>query len=310
MTSLAVVILTHNEIQHIERALASVSTIASEIFIIDSGSTDGTLEKATALGARVLSNAFVNHAVQFQWGLDNAPITADWVMRLDADEVIEPGLAAEIAQRLNTLPADVTGVNLKRKHIFMGRWIRHGGRYPLILLRLWRRGKARVEQRWMDEHILLTEGRAITFEGDFADDNLNDLTFFTDKHNKYATREAVDVLNKRLRLFPGDEAHGSAPEQAMRKRAVKDGVYNRLPFAVGPLAYFLYRYIWQRGFLDGKEGAIYHGLQGLWYRFLVDARLLELDRALEAIEGRDAKLALLTKLTGLKLPSGPAPPSA
>ena len=309
MASLAVVILTHNEIQHIERALASVSGIASEIFVIDSGSTDGTLETATALGARVLSNGWVNHAVQFQWGLDNAPITADWVMRLDADEVVEPALAAEIAQRLDGLTADVTGVNLKRKHIFMGRWIRHGGRYPLILLRIWRRGKARVEQRWMDEHILLIEGRAITFDGDFADDNLNDLTFFTAKHNHYATREAVDVLNRRLRLFAGDEAHGAAPEQAMRKRAVKEGIYSRLPFGVGPLAYFLYRYIWQRGFLDGKEGAIYHGLQGLWYRFLVEARLLELDRALSAVEGREAKLALLGRLTGLKLP-GPIEPAA
>lgn len=89
------------------------------------------------------------------------------------------------------------------------------------------------------------------------------------------------VLCERLGLFAGDEDHGTPPSQAARKRAVKDGVYNRLPFAVGPVAYFLYRYIWQRGFLDGKEGAIYHGLQGLWYRFLVGARLLELERALD-----------------------------
>jgi glycosyltransferase involved in cell wall biosynthesis len=305
MTSLAVVILTYNEERHIERAIASVSPIASEVFVIDSGSTDATADIAQQRGATVLTHPFVNQAQQFQWALDTAPITADWVMRLDADEVIEPGLASEIAQRLGALPAEVTGVNLKRRHIFMGRWIRHGGRYPLILLRMWRRGKARVEQRWMDEHILLIEGRAVTFDGDFADDNLNDLTFFTDKHNKYATREAVAVLNGRLGLFAGDEEHGVAPAQAMRKRAVKDGVYNRLPFAVGPVAYFLYRYIWQRGFLDGKEGAIYHGLQGLWYRFLVDARLLELERALEAVEGRDAKVARLKTLTGLKLPSSP-----
>lgn len=303
MTTLAVVIITHNEAVHIGRALASVEAIASEMFVVDSGSTDKTADIAEACGAAVLTHPFVNQAQQFQWALDNAPITADWVMRLDADEVVEPGLAAEIDRRLGALPAEATGVNLNRKHIFMGRWIRHGGRYPLTLLRIWRRGKARVEQRWMDEHILLTEGRAVTFEGDFADNNLNDLTFFTDKHTKYATREAVEVLNGRLRLFAVDDAHGAAPAQAIRKRAVKEGLYNRLPFAVGPVAYFLYRYIWQRGFLDGKEGAIYHGLQGLWYRFLVDARLLELQRALDGVEGSDAKRALLAKLTGLDLPA-------
>ena len=300
--TLAVLILTHNEAHHIGRALESVSGIATETFIVDSGSTDGTVEIAKAAGATVLTNPWVNYANQFQWGLDNAPITADWVMRLDADEVIEPDLARTIGQRLGQLPAEVTGVNLKRKHVFMGRWIRHGGRYPLILLRIWRRGLGRIENRWMDEHIILERGETVVFEGGFSDVNLGDLTFFTDKHNKYATREAVDVLNQRLGLFPRDETLGDASEQATKKRGVKEGFYNRLTFGLGPIGYFLYRYFWQLGFLDGKEGAMYHGLQGLWYRFLVDAKLLELERALAEVGGRKAKLELLTRLTGLKLP--------
>jgi glycosyltransferase involved in cell wall biosynthesis len=308
VNSLAVIILSYNEELHLERGLASVSPIASEVFVIDSYSNDRTVEIARAQGAHVLHNPWTNYAQQFQWALDNAPITADWVMRLDADEIIEPDLAAEIAAKLETLPPDVTGVNLKRKHIFMGRWIRHGGRYPLVLLRIWRRGKGRIEQRWMDEHMLLTEGRAVTFEGGFSDANLNDLGFFTDKHNKYATREAVDVLNQRHGLFGRDEDLGGASAQAARKRGAKEGFYNKLPFAVGPLAYFLYRYIFQLGFLDGKEGAIYHGLQGLWYRFLVDAKVLEFERELAKVEGAEAKLRRLAELTGLKLPS-PGPMS-
>src|SRR6185369_17361847 len=140
------------------------------------------------------------------WALDHAPITADWVMRLDADEVIEPELAGEIAERLSGLSPSIAGVNLKRKHIFMGRWIRHGGRYPLVLLRIWRRGFGRIEDRWMDEHMIVSGGRTVTLDGGFADHNLNDLTFFTDKHNKYATREAIDVLNRRLHLFCRDTA--------------------------------------------------------------------------------------------------------
>jgi glycosyltransferase involved in cell wall biosynthesis len=302
MSSLAVVILTHNEGRHIARALDAIANIATEVFLIDSGSTDGTIEIAEARGAKVLRNRWVNYAAQFQWGLDNAPITADWVMRLDADEVIEPDLAAEIAEKLPTLSPDITGVNLKRKHVFMGRWVRHGGRYPLILLRIWRRGVGRIEQRWMDEHMLLEHGRTVTFSGGFADVNLNDLTFFTDKHNKYATREAVDVINQRRGLFSRDIDLTS--EQTSRKAAVtrfiKERIYNRIPFQLSALGYFLYRYIFQLGFLDGREGAIYHVLQGFWYRYLVGAKIYELETAITGLD-KEAALVELTRLTGLRL---------
>lgn len=303
MTRLAVVILAYNEACHINRALASSAPIAAEVFVIDSGSTDATVSLATAANAVVLTNPFTTQAQQFQWALDNAPITADWVMRLDADEIIEADLAAEIATRLSTLPVGVNGVNLKRKHIFMDRWIRHGGRYPLTLLRIWRRGKARIEQRWMDEHMLLTEGTAITFNGGFSDHNLNDLSFFTDKHNKYATREAIDALNQKYGLFTRDEALNgrSASTAASGKRWLKEAVYNRLPFWVGPLGYFLYRYIIQMGFLDGREGLIYHGLQGGWYRFLVAAKVAEFDRVLAPLDSAPERLAALEQLTGYRL---------
>lgn len=302
MTTVAVLILTHNEGMHIRRSIESVSSFATQVFLVDSGSTDGTIETAESLGATVFKHPWTNYAQQFQWGLDNAPITADWVMRLDADEIIEPDLARTIVERLPTLPAAVTGVNLKRKHVFMGRWIRHGGRYPLVLLRIWRRGVGKIENRWMDEHMVLDHGDTVTFEGGFSDVNLNDLTFFTDKHNKYATREAVDVLNQRLNLFDRNADGLDASAQAASKRGIKEGFYNRLPFGVGPVCYFLYRYFIQLGFLDGKEGAIYHGLQGLWYRYLVDAKILELSREIEGLPPTDA-LTKLSRLTGLRLTS-------
>lgn len=302
MTSLAVIILTKNEERHLGRALEAVAAVASEVFIIDSGSTDHTLDIARAHGATVLPNPWVNYAQQFQWGMDNAPITADWVMRLDADEIVEPDLAAEIAARLQALPEGVNGVNLKRKHIFMGRWVRHGGRYPLVLLRIWRRGTVRIEQRWMDEHMLLTAGTATTFNGGFADVNLNDLSFFTDKHNKYATREAVDIINQRRNLLPRDRdlAAANTSLRVALMRFLKEGLYNRIPFEISTTGYFLLRYIFQLGFLDGREGAIYHFLQGFWYRFLVGAKVVELERALGDLEG-EAAIALLAELTGLKL---------
>ena len=305
---LCVVLLTHNEEQHIERALKSVAGIASEMFVIDSGSTDRTAEIARQLGATVLFHPFVNQARQFQWALDQAPITADWIMRLDADEVIEPDLAAEIAQKLPHLPMEVVGIHLKRKHIFMGRWVRHGGRYPLLLLRIWRRGLGRVEDRWMDEHVIVRGGRTVTFESSFADDNLNDLSFFTQKHNQYATREAIEVINQRHNLLPRDEGmnqHG-ASTQASVKRWIKEHVYNRIPFTVSALAYFIWRYVFQLGFLDGRSGLVYHALQGLWYRFLVGAKVMELERAIGHLKDKDAMVAELSRLTGHTLTRPPA----
>lgn len=308
--TLAVVILTHNESMHIARALESVKDIASQVFVIDSGSKDATVQLAEAQGAQVLHHPFVNYAQQFQWALDNAPITAQWVMRLDADEIIEPDLAAEIARELPRLPSDVVGINLDRKHIFMGRWIKHGGRYPLRLLRIWRHGHGRIEDRWMDEHMVVWGGRTVTFKGGFADHNLNDLTFFTDKHNKYATREAIDVLNQKYGLFARDEALNaeSASWQASAKRWAKERIYNRLPFTVSTALYFVWRYVFQLGFLDGREGLVYHFLQGWWYRFLVGAKVMEYERAIAHLSDKRAIAAELSRLTGHALVPPPADP--
>lgn len=303
--TLAVVILTHNEERHISRAIASVAGIATEVFVVDSFSTDRTAELARTQGAVVLQNKFINYAKQFQWALDNAPISATWIMRLDADEVIEPDLAARIGNELPRLADDVVGINLKRKHIFLGRWIRHGGRYPMLLLRIWRRGCGRIEDRWMDEHMILWGGRTVTFDGGFADHNLNDLTFFTEKHNKYATREAIDIINQRRHLFHRDIdlVAGEGSRQAAIKRWAKEKLYNQIPYQISTPAYFLYRMIFQLGFLDGKEGLVYHGLQCLWYRFLVGAKVAELEAAIAHIEDPAQMRAELRRLTGLAVES-------
>jgi len=297
------IILTYNEAIHLERAIRSIQAFTDQIIVVDSGSKDGTTEIAQRLGAEVHTHAFVNQARQFQWALDTLDIRGEWVLRLDADEIIEPDLAQEIGEKLPQLPADVVGVNLKRKHIFMDRWVRHGGRYPLVMLRLWRHGKGRVEDRWMDEHVVVWGGRTVTFDGGFADHNLNDLSYFTDKHNKYATREAIEVLNQRLGLFARDEALNarSASFQASFKRWVKERLYNRIPFTLSATLYFLWRYIAQLGFLDGRSGLVYHFLQGFWYRFLVGAKVMELERAVAHLSDKAAICAELSRLTGHKL---------
>ena len=302
-SKLSAVILTFNEELHLERALASISGFTKEIFVIDSFSTDRTIEIALAHGAIVLQNKFINQAKQFQWALDNAPISGEWILRLDADEIIESDLATEIVQKLPALAPDVVGINLKRKHIFMDRWVKHGGRYPLVMLRIWRKGHGRIENRWMDEHIVIWGGRTVTFKGGFADHNLNDLTFFTDKHNKYATREAIEILNQRLNFYPRDHSvtTESTSLQTAAKFFIKEHIYNHIPFTISALMYFIWRYIFQLGFLDGRSGLIYHFLQGYWYRFLVGAKVMELERAISHLTDKQAITEELSRLTGHSL---------
>lgn len=302
---LTVVILTKNESIHITRALNHLKGLASRVLVVDSYSTDDTVAMAKAGGADVLQNKFINYSKQFQWALDHGSIQTNWVMRLDADEIIESDLRENLLHTVPNLPNTVAGINIKRKHIFLDHWVRFGGRYPLVLLRIWRNGQGRIEDRWMDEHMIIWGGNSITLEGGFCDHNLNNLSFFTTKHNAYATREALDVLIKRHKLSPEDDSLSkeSGPAQAAIKRLLKERLYNKLPFTLSSLLYFLWRYIFQLGFLDGRTGLIYHFLQGYWYRFLVGAKLLELEREISGIPSPEQKKVRLLELTGHNLDS-------
>jgi glycosyltransferase involved in cell wall biosynthesis len=278
MSSIAVVILTFNEVKHLARCLASVKGLTEKIYIIDSFSSDRTIEIAGSFGAVCLEHKWENNqARQFNWALENLPEKHEWILRLDADEYLLPELVDEIKQKIPNVEKEVTGVILKRRVLFMNRWIKHGGYYPIYLLRLWRFSAGKFENRWMDEHVKLEYGKVITFENDFVDENLNSLTWWTEKHNNYATREAVDLLNIRYKFFkqPGSEGELGG-KQDTRKRWIKEKVYANIPLFVRPFLYFTYRYFIRFGFLDGVPGIIWHYLQGFWYRFLVDAKVYDI----------------------------------
>tara|TARA_R110002074_G_scaffold372996_2_gene548600 strand:- start:744 stop:1688 length:945 start_codon:yes stop_codon:yes gene_type:complete len=303
MADLTAIILTRNEEIHIERAIACLRQVCSRVVVVDSYSTDRTVELATAQGAEVFQNSWVNYADQFRWALRECAIGTEWVMRFDADECFETDLAEEINRRLADLQANVTGVNLRRRHYFLGDWVRYGGRYPLILLRIWRRGAALIEQRWMDEHVYLLRGNAVTFDCDFADKNLSDVGQWTGKHIRYADREALDVLmqNLGMGLKPESIASRNANFQAKLKRVMKERLYNRLPYLAGPMIYFSYRFFFLGGLFDTPGGRAYHILQGLWYRTLVDVRLSEFEKATSSAKTDGERLNILEGLTGLKI---------
>jgi len=290
---LSLIVLTCDEERNLGACLESVRGLAEEIFVVDSGSSDRTREIALRYTDHVVEHPFENQARQFNWALDHLPLRSEWVLRLDADEYLLPELREEISASLPGFPPQVTGLYMKRRVIFRGRWIRHGGFYPTWLLRLFRRGKARSEFLEMDEHLVVLEGETRRLEHDFVDENRKGLAFWTRKHEAFAEREAR-ILHGRALVVQGrtpvDRKHAIGQEegglqgrltgeQPERRRWVKRNLYDRSPLFARALAYFLYRYILRAGFLDGMEGLVFHVLQGFWYRFYVDAKLWELRRA-------------------------------
>ncbi len=270
--ALSIIILTHNEEANLGFALASLRGLAAAIYVVDSFSTDGTVQIAEAAGCQVVQHAFVNQAEQLNWALDHLPVRTPWVMRLDADERLTPELVAELSRELPALPAEVVGLLVKRRVYFWGRWIRHGGYYPTWLLRLWRAGQARCEQRWMDEHMVVT-GATQRLAHDIIDENHKGLSFWTDKHNRYADREVRDLL-----AVAAGQAGAQPIDQAGRRRWLKERLYARGPLFWRSFLYWLFRYVIRLGFLDGRPGLVFHFLQAFWYRLLVDAKLYELER--------------------------------
>ncbi|GAB4497982.1 MAG: glycosyltransferase family 2 protein [Saprospiraceae bacterium] len=270
--SLTVIILTYNEELHLERCIRSVQPVAERIVIVDSYSTDRTLEIARTISVDVFQNQWVNYAEQFQWGIENTNITTEWTMRIDADEYLLPELQTEIREKLSDIPPDVTGLYINRRLYFMDKWIKRGY-YPMPLLRIWRTGTGRIEKKWMDEHIKLIHGTTVLLNNDLVDHNLNNLTWWTDKHNSYATREAVDRLNKKHHFL--GEAYDTDYVSGRTAKHYKS-FYMSLPLFLRPFLYFFYRYFLRLGFLEGMPGLIWHVLQGFWYQFLVDAKIFQI----------------------------------
>ena len=289
MVDLTVIILTKNEEQNLRKCVESFREAAKRFVVVDSFSTDGTKELAGQLNTELQAiggsldfyeNPWKDYATQFNWGIENTDISTEWTMRMDADEELLPELAKELEERIPKLSKDIGGIILRRRVYFMGRWIKHGGRYPEKLLRIFRTGSASCEQKIMDEHLVLKQGVTIEFKNDLMDNNTKDLDWWTGKHNWYSNREVLDrqmTVEHELQEENLLE-HGESTKQAKRKRMIKNHGYYSLPKFFRSHLYFIYRYYIRLGFLDGKEGKIFHFLQAYWYRFLVDAKMYECEK--------------------------------
>jgi glycosyltransferase involved in cell wall biosynthesis len=278
---LAVIVLTYNEELNLDACLQSVASWVGEIFVLDSGSRDGTLDIARRYGAQIFEHPFENHARQWSWALLHLPIQHDWILGLDADQRITAELREELAALFvsgeTAGAAGVDGFFIKRRQVWRGRWIKHGTYYPKYLLKLFRKSRVQLDERDVMDHHFYVNGTTRNLQNDLIEENVkeNDLTFWIDKHTRYARLLAQEEWEK-------PQHAGDSPIRAKvsgnpdeRTLWLKQRWYS-LPLYVRPFVYFIYRYVLRLGFLDGKQGFLFHFLQGFWFRLLVDVHLDDL----------------------------------
>ena len=287
MADLTAIVLTKNEEKNLPDCLSSLRGFAARVVVVDSGSGDRTVEIAREYGADVLTHTFTSHARQFNWALDNAGVATEWVLRIDADERMTDAVKAECAPILALgRESGVCGITMEANFYMLGRRLRFGGAKKRKLM-FFRYGCGRIEDRFIDEHTLLTQGREVAIRARFDHYDFKSIDHFANKLNWYASREVMDVL--------GGSGDGAGLENAgiRRTRKLKNGLYYRLPRFFRVLCIFVFRYIFQLGFLDGVPGLIYHFMYSFMYRFLVDAKLYEAqktgkyDTTTTALEAKD-----------------------
>jgi glycosyltransferase involved in cell wall biosynthesis len=265
----SIIILTFNSELSITETLQSVASLSDDIHIVDSFSTDHTLEIARSFGANVVQHAFENYGAQRNWAIASMPLKYSWQLHLDADEHLSPELFREIAA-LPEVPS-ISGYFLPRMMTFLGRSIRHGGMCPTWHMRLFRSGLGRCEARRYDQHFYVTDGQTARLKGLMIDDIRMPLTEWTARHNRWSDAEVEELSAKRTE----DRVQGKFAGNPIEQKRLLRGFYNRTPLFVRPLALFFYRYFLRLGFLDGAEGFIFYVLQTFWFRFLVDAKIFE-----------------------------------
>jgi glycosyltransferase involved in cell wall biosynthesis len=276
----SVVLLTLNEESNLPACLSALNSWAKEIFVVDAGSTDRTKAIAKEFGATVVEHPFETHSAQWRWALENLPMSNDWVLALDADQCVTPELAREICALNPASLAAVDGIYIKRRQVFRDQWIKYGGYYPKYLLKMFRRGKAIIDSKDLVDHHFYVTGGVLKLNHDLIEANKkeDDISFWVEKHNRYASLLALEEFS-RNQTPRQDVVKASLVGTPDQRTVAMKRLWRRLPLFVRPILYFVYRYFLRLGFLDGKQGAIFHFLQAFWFRLLVDIKLDEMQRA-------------------------------
>jgi len=272
---ISIIILTYNEERNIAACLKSAKELSDNIIIVDSGSTDRTLEIAASYNAVVYHHPFENYSKQRNWAFQNVHTQYEWILNMDADHRLTPEIVAELRTVFSDgVPSDVRGFMASRRTMFMNRWIKYGGHYPVYHGILFRKGFGSCEEKEYDQHFII-DGNSLLLKGDVIDIITDSLTNFTARHNKWATLEANDILNIQSE---GNKIRPNKNGNMMERRRYQRMRYYSYPAFWRVFLYFFFRYFLKGGFRDGREGLIFHFLQGFWFRFLVDAKIYELKK--------------------------------
>ncbi len=269
--SVSVLICTKNEERNLPGCLESVAW-SDDVFVLDSGSDDNTVNLAKERGAKVAERQFDNFSAHKNWALENLDFAHDWVLIVDADERVSPELAREIAAAV-ARPGEICGYYLARQNYFCGRWIRHGGWYPDYNLRLLRRGRGRYESRLVHEHVIL-DGPAGYLENPLIHQDYKGIERYFERHNVYSSLEAVEARRTLTASANGARLPallwGKGPA---RRRFLKNLAYRYVPARA--LGKFIWMYLIKLGFLDGRLGFRYCLLH-TFYEYQVSLKLEEL----------------------------------
>jgi glycosyltransferase involved in cell wall biosynthesis len=247
----SILILTYNEQINIEKCLLSLKW-CDDIVVIDSGSTDDTINIVLSHGARVLYRQFDNFAAQRNWGLANAGLKHDWVLHLDADEVVTPEFCAALEDLVP--PLEIDAYQVPSKIIFFGRWLQYAGMWPSYQVRLGRRDTLRFLQIGHGQREDLCEKRVGVFPEAYLHFSFSHgLSHWLRRHLKYAEDEVEQLRVSRQVSRAAVNRGGGVTSGRRRLKAI----VSRMPLVWRPLMKFSYVYFVRRGFLDGRQGFAY-----------------------------------------------------
>lgn len=270
--TLGVIVLTFDSAHVIERTLRAALLLTQCAVVVDSGSSDGTVDIARRLGCEVVHRSFLNYSEQRNWAIDEFGARSLWQLHLDADEVLDDRAVDAIRSAVAS-PSDATGFILQRRTYFMGRPLRFGGN-DNYHLRLFRSGTARCEDRLYDQHFV-SERPAKRLPGLLHDMNVGNLSEWTARHNRWSDMESAELLRCQAGAEGAGQIKARLSSDPRERRRLYKGSYYRTPPYWRAASLFIYRYVFQCGFLDGRAGFLYAFFQVLWFRMLVDAKVHE-----------------------------------
>lgn len=291
------IILTFNEAKTINDCLDSLQGIDASVLVVDSYSTDNTVDIIKNRGISVVQHPFENYSIQRNWAQENNPFKTEWVCHLDADERLTPELVDWIKNDFHKEDNSIDAFIFSRRAVFMGRWIKHGAHYPNYHLRLYRVAKGKCEDKAYDQHFVTWGKSKMIPKKDIINVLSDNLSNFIASHNKWATLEAIEVLKKDV-AGKGEVKSRFTGNPIEQRRWLKNNVFQKAPLFLRSFLYFFYRFFIRLGFLDGKEGVVFHILQGFWFRFLVDAKVFEVQQEMK--ETGDSLETVIYRKFGIK----------